>query len=91
MGKGNEIIGKSIGLEFVKRATEQLGCPTVTESQGLDIVEGSAPSEMEEPTSTASVRRAGNVGAPDTVWGGERKKTLENLRMIVIPLDLLAH
>jgi hypothetical protein len=52
-------------------------------------VEGSAPSKTEEkPTRSVSVRRAGNAGAPATVGGRERE--LENLRMIVIPLDLLA-
>jgi hypothetical protein len=39
----------------------------ITKDQGLDIVEGSAPSETGEPTRSNSVRRAGNVGAP-AVW-----------------------
>jgi hypothetical protein len=40
----------------------------VVENQELDIVEGSAPFEMEEePTSSFSIRRAGNVGAPATM------------------------
>jgi hypothetical protein len=40
--------------------------PSGPENQGLGIVKGSTPSEMEEPTSAVSVRRAGNVRAPAT-------------------------
>jgi hypothetical protein len=42
--------------------------PSGAENQGLGIVEGSAPSKTEEePTSSASIRRAGNVGTPATL------------------------
>jgi hypothetical protein len=47
-------------------------------------VEGSAPSETEEPTSNISVRRVGNVGALATV-----KRKLEKW-MMVVHLDRLA-
>jgi hypothetical protein len=36
--------------------------------QGLDVVEGSAPSKIkEEPNHSIGVRAAGNVGAPATL------------------------
>jgi hypothetical protein len=38
-----------------------------SKNEVLDIMEGSAPSKMEEPTCSFSVRRAGNVGALATL------------------------
>jgi hypothetical protein len=38
----------------------------VAKDHELAVVEGSAPTEMEEPTSTVSVNCARNVGAPAT-------------------------
>jgi hypothetical protein len=36
-------------------------------NDGLEIVKGLTPSEMEEPASTVSIRGARNVGAPATL------------------------
>jgi hypothetical protein len=50
----------------VRKASSQIFCQ-VTKNQGLDIVEGSAPSEMEEPPCNFRVSEAGNVGALATL------------------------
>jgi hypothetical protein len=57
-------------------------------NQGLDLVEGSAPSKTEDkPVSSVCVRRAGYVGVPATLGviahRGKEKKKEENLWLMV--------
>jgi hypothetical protein len=67
------------------KANGQIFCQ-VAESEGLDIVEGSAPSETEKET--AHGVRAGNVGAPATLGSfAPPFEKDEKHRMMVIHLD----
>jgi hypothetical protein len=63
MGNSNEVLGKTIGLEFGTR-TAGIVC-RVTKNQELDVMERSATSEtVEEPIPIVGIREAGDVGAP---------------------------
>jgi hypothetical protein len=55
----------------------------------LDIVEGSAPSETEKPTSNISVRWAGNVGPPATQDNFSPTAEKETLWIMMMHLDWL--
>lgn len=61
--------------------------PSRAGNQGLDIVDGSAPSETdEESICVFSIRRTGNVGAPATAGvmpHHGKEKNEETLRMMV--------
>jgi hypothetical protein len=74
-----------------REANSRIFC-RVTKDQGLDIVEGSAPSETEEkPTSNVSVREAGDVGSPAALDNfaptARERKRRRTFWMMVVHLD----